>query len=313
LTPQVIRMSVPDFQAIMLPLLRLTGDERVHTVSEARDSLAAEFGLSVEDLAQLLPSGRQTTWANRVAWAKSYLDQAGLVESPGRGRFKITPRGREVLERPPEKITIKWLGKYPEFAEFRSGRRSEAETESAPLPESESPETPEEQLEAAYERLRTDLSAEIIRSVKGASPQFFERLVVDLLVKMGYGGSREEAGRAVGRGGDEGIDGIINEDRLGLDVVYIQAKRWTGTVGRPEIQKFVGALHGKRARKGIFITTGTFSSDARGYVEHIDPRVVLIDGRELAEYMIDFGIGLSTRITYEVKKIDSDYFVEDEE
>jgi restriction system protein len=306
-------MSVPDFQAIMLPLLRLTGDERVHTVSEARDGLAAEFGLSVEDLAQLLPSGRQTTWANRVAWAKSYLDQAGLVESPGRGRFKITQRGREVLERPPEKITIKWLGQFPEFAEFRSGRRSESDKEPAPLPDSESAETPEEQLEAAYERLRTDLSAEIIRSVKAASPQFFERLVVDLLVKMGYGGSREEAGRAVGQGGDEGIDGIINEDRLGLDVVYIQAKRWTGTVGRPEIQKFVGALHGKRARKGIFITTGTFSAEARGYVEHIDPRVVLIDGRELAEYMIDFGVGVSTRITYEVKKIDSDYFVEDEE
>ncbi len=242
-------MTVPDFQTVMLPLLRFANDGRDHSISDARDALAREFGLTAADLAQMLPSGRQATWSNRVAWAKSYLDQAELVESPRRGTFRITARGQKVLEHPPERITIRWLEQFPEFAEFRSRKKDNSEEVRASVAESD--ETPEEQLESAYERLRTDLSGELLRSVKSASPAFFERLVVDLLVKMGYGGSREEAGRAVGRGGDEGIDGIINEDRLGLDIVYIQAKRWQGTVGRPEIQKFVGALHGSARAKGF--------------------------------------------------------------
>jgi restriction system protein len=199
------------------------------------------------------------------------------------------------------------LEQYREFVEFRSrdvekpgeGQSGQAETE-----------TPEEVLEAAHLKLRAGLASEVLTRVKSASPQFFERLVVELLVKMGYGGSRKDAGKAIGKAGDEGIDGVISEDRLGLDIVYLQAKKWEGTVGRPEIQKFVGALHGKRAKKGVYMTTGSFSGDATTYVEHIDPKVVLIDGCRLAEFMIDFEVGVSTARTYYVKRIDSDYFEE---
>jgi restriction system protein len=294
----------------MLPLLRIAGDGKEHSLSEAREHLGAEFKLTQAEREELLPSGRQSRFGNRVAWAKVYLEQGGLLLSPRRGHLLISDRGRDVLKAPPERIDIKFLGQYPEFIEFRRPKR-EAQELSAPVaPEAPDAETPEEALEAAHARIEASLASEVLARVKAGSPAFFEGLVVELLLKMGYGGSRADAGQAIGKGGDEGIDGVISEDRLGLDIVYLQAKRWEGSVGRPEIQKFVGALHGKRAKKGVFITTGSFSSDAAAYVEHIDPKVVLIDGRRLAELMIDFEVGVTTARTFHVKRVDSDYFEE---
>lgn len=301
-------MPVPDFQALMLPLLEFSSDQTEHSLSQAREFIARRFELSPDDVRHQLPSG-QTTLANRTAWAKIYLTRAGLLASPKRGHFMITERGTEVLRERPQRIDVKFLHRFPEFGEFLSRRR---DTESPSAVVSASPlETPEESLDEAYSRLREALGAELLSRIKAGSPQFFEQLVVELLLKMGYGGSRREAGEAIGRSGDEGIDGTISEDRLGLDMIYLQAKKWEGTVGRPEVQKFVGALHGKRARKGVFLTTGTFSPEARQYVAHIDPKVVLIDGEQLADLMIDFSVGVTTVATYEVKKIDSDYFAEE--
>jgi len=303
-------MAVPDFQSLMMPLLRIAADGREHSLAEARDVLATEFKLSGADREELLPSGRQAKFSNRVAWAKSYLQQASLLLSPRRGHFQITDRGRDVLKAPPPRIDIKFLEQYPEFVQFRTPKTDIGEVPSeAPSSQPES-ETPEEALEVAHLKMRVGLASELLNRVKAASPQFFERLVIELLLKMGYGGSRRDAGQAIGRSGDEGIDGVISEDRLGLDVVYLQAKKWDGTVGRPEIQRFVGALHGKRAKKGVFITTGTFSAEAAAYIDHIDPKVVLIDGRRLAELMIDFDVGANTSATYNVKRVDSDYFDE---
>lgn len=301
-------MAIPNFQQLTLPLLQFASDGGEHEMSEAREVLAGQFRLTDADKTALLPSGRQPIFANRVAWAKVYLQRAALLDSPRRGCFRITERGRDVLRDPPERITVKYLERFPEFVEFRSTTKKGANEPGGAETEGE---TPEEKLESAYQRLRGDMAAELLQRVKSCSPQFFERLVVEVLLKMGYGGSRREAGQAIGRAGDEGIDGIINEDRLGLDVIYLQAKKWEGTVGRPEIQKFVGALHGKRARKGIFITTGTFSSEGTQYVATIDPKVVLIDGEQLAEIMIDFNVGVSSVASYEIKRIDSDYFAEE--
>lgn len=300
-------MAVPDFQSLMLPLLRIAEDGKEHTLAEARDLLAAELGLSSADTAERLPSGRQARFANRVAWAKVYLQRGGLLLSSRRGCFHLSERGRDVLKKPPQRIDIKFLEQFPEFAEFRTKRKPEEGVSEDPSQET-GVETPEEILESAHTKINDSLAAEVLARVKSAPPDFFEKLVVELLLKMGYGGSRDNAGRAVGRSGDEGIDGVINEDRLGLDIVYLQAKRWEGTVGRPEIQKFVGALHGKRAKKGVFITTGSFSDEASAYVEHIDPKIVLIDGRRLAGLMIDFEVGVSTIRTYHIKQVDSDFF-----
>lgn len=303
-------MAVPDFQSLMLPLLRIAADGHEHSLAEARDVLAADFKLSAAELEELLPSGRQGKFANRVAWAKSYLQQAGLLLSPRRAHFQISDRGRAVLKTPPPRINIKFLEQYPEFVDFRTPK-TEVATVFVDVPSTQpETDTPEEALEAAHQKMRVGLASELLSRVKAASPQFFESLVVELLLKMGYGGSRRDAGQAIGRAGDEGIDGVISEDRLGLDVVYLQAKKWDGTVGRPEIQRFVGALHGRRAKKGVFITTSTFSAEASAYVENIDPKVVLIDGRRLAELMIDFGVGVNTSATYDVKRVDSDYFDE---
>jgi len=303
-------MAIPDFQTIMRPLLEFASDGKLHSLREARESLAAKFKLTEPEKNKLLPSGRQPVFVNRVAWAKVYLHHAGLLKSSQRGHFVITERGRSALSNAPERITIRYLEQYPEFVDFRATPKSQKAPQQDFISE-ETVETPEELLEAAYHRLRVDLAAELLNRVRQCSPEFFEQLVVQLMLKMGYGGSREEAGEAVGASGDEGIDGVINEDRLGLDTVYLQAKRWEGTVGRPEIQKFVGALHGKRAKKGVFITTGTFSSEARDYVMSIEPKVVLIDGRQLAEYMIDFNVGVDSVISYEVKRVLSDYFDEE--
>lgn len=301
-------MTIPDYQSLMLPLLTLAADREEHSIREAREHLAATLGLTGDERAELLPSGRQPVFDNRVAWAKTYLQQAGLLNGTRRAHFEITDRGRQVLAEGPATIDTKLLDRFPEFVEFRTPGKKNGEGETGGSEESCETATPEEMLESAHQQIRGDLAADLLKRIKAAPPSFFEHLVVELLVRMGYGGSRKEAGKALGKSGDEGIDGIINEDRLGLDTIYLQAKRWEGTVGRPEIQKFVGALHGKRARKGVFITTSTYSGEARDYVVHIDPRVVLIDGGELAELMIDFGLGVTTTATYEVKRVDSDYF-----
>lgn len=304
-------MPVPDFQTIMLPLLRNAADGKERTSAVAREELAKEFALTEAEKNEMLPSGRQARFANRVAWAAHYLQQAGLLRAVRRGVHQITDRGREVLKKGPKRIDIKFLDQYPEFLEFRSKKTDEKEAKPAEgSADTTDADTPEEAMESAHSRMRISLASDLLARVKAGTPSFFERLVVELLIQMGYGGSRRDAGQAIGRSGDEGIDGVISEDRLGLDIVYIQAKRWEGTVGRPEIQKFVGALHGKRAKKGVLITTGSFSSDAVTYVETIDPKVVLIDGRRLATLMINFDVGVTTTATYHSKRVDSDYFEE---
>jgi restriction system protein len=264
----------------------------------------------MEERNELLPSGSQAVFNNRVGWARSYLKQAGLLASQKRGFFTITPKGVDLLATNPEKIDISILEQYPEFIDFRNRKKDKSETEAqAETPaEPESTLTPEDALASAYKKLRSALESEVLSSVKEASPSFFERLVVDLLVKMGYGGNRQDAGKALGKSGDGGIDGIINEDRLGLDVIYIQAKRWESSVGRPEIQKFAGALQGQRARKGIFITTSSFTSEAKEYASRIDSKIILIDGEHLSRLMAEHNVGVSTVGQYEVKKLDSDYF-----
>jgi restriction system protein len=270
--------------------------------------LANEFGVTDEERKELLPSGRQQTFNNRVGWARTYLTKAGLLEIPKRGCFRITERGVGVLAKPPDKINIAFLDQFPEFMEFRYGDKESGKKEDEDTQNNE--RTPEESLEVAYQKVRKSLAVELIHTVKEASPEFFERLVIDVLIKMGYGGSRQEAGQAVGRSGDGGIDGIIKEDRLGLDTIYIQAKRWENTVGRPDVQKFAGALQGHRARKGIFISTSDYSKEARDFVSRIDSKIVLIDGETLAQHMIDHNVGVSPIAAYEIKKIDSDYFLE---
>jgi restriction system protein len=303
-------MAVPDFQSFFKPLLELASDGLEHSVREAREKIAKSMNLSNQDLSELLPSGTQTKFDNRVAWAKSYFVQAKVLESTRRGYFRITDRGRELLSRGHTRIDIRILDQYSEFVEFHSANH-ESDASSPPEVLPTSPETPEELLQKAHQSIQNELASELLSRVKTNSPNFFESLVVDLMIAMGYGGSRADAGKAIGQTGDEGIDGIIKEDRLGLDIIYLQAKRWEGTVGRPEIQRFVGALHGKRAKKGVFITTGRFSEDAIDYVGTIDPKVILIDGRYLANLMIDFNLGTTTAANYELKRIDSDYFGEE--
>jgi restriction system protein len=301
-------MAIPDYQSIMLPLLRFATDGKEHSLREAIEGLSDQFGLTDAEKNELLPSGQQPRFDNRVAWARSYLSKAALLESTRRGHFRITQRGREVLSKNPSEINVNFLEQFPEFVEFRAKHREREETTEST--ETETLQTPGELLETAYQKLREDLSAELLKTITECSPSFFERLVIDVLVKMGYGGSRKEAGKAIGRSGDEGIDGIINEDRLGLDVIYIQAKRWQATIGRPEIQKFAGALQGHRAKKGIFITTSDFSREAEDYVMKIDSKIVLIDGEQLSQLMIDHNVGVTPVTSYETKKIDSDYFIE---
>jgi restriction system protein len=294
----------------MLPVLQLASDGKEHKFSQAVEMLANKFGLTTEERIELLPSGSQAVFNNRVGWARSYLKQAGLLTSPKRGFFTITEKGTELLATNPTRIDTSILEQYPEFIEFKNRRKDKAEGESEieSAFEQESTLTPEDALAAAYNKLRSALESEILSAVKEASPSFFERVVVDLLVKMGYGGNRQDAGRALGKSGDGGIDGIINEDRLGLDVIYIQAKRWEGVVGRPEIQKFAGALQGQRARKGVFITTSSFTKEAKEYASVIDSKIILIDGEHLSKLMAEHNVGVSTVGQYEVKKLDSDYF-----
>ena len=305
-------MPIPDYQTLMLPVLRLATDQQEHKFSDTVQSLAAEFNLTDEEKNELLPSGSQAVFNNRVGWARSYLKQAGLLAAPKRGYFKITEQGIKLLAEKPKNINVALLERYPEFQEFRNRKKDQLKINDANVTvEMVVSETPEDALASAYRSLRKNLEDEILSSVKESSPSFFERLVVDLLVKMGYGGNRQDAGRALGKSGDGGVDGIINEDQLGLDVIYIQAKRWDGTVGRPEIQKFAGALQGQRARKGVFITTSNFTKEAIEYVTMIESKIILIDGERLASLMAEHNVGVSVVGQYEVKKVDSDYFDEE--
>lgn len=304
-------MPIPDYQTVMLPLLKLVAKKGPIKLKDARIAIADEFKLTEQEKAALLPSGKQPIIYNRVGWAGTYLRKAGLLSLPQRGVMEITERGKKVLADNPTAINVKYLEQFPEFVAFRT---MDDEDEGATKTLSEAVDvshgTPEEVLEEAHAQLRNQVLADIVDRVKTCSPQFFESLVVDIVVKMGYGGSRKDAGKAIGKSGDEGIDGIINEDRLGLDVIYLQAKRWEGNVSRPEIQKFAGALQGKRARKGIFITTSDFTGEAREFVKNIDAKIILISGRQLAELMWEYNLGLSSSATYEVKKLDLDYFAE---
>lgn len=299
-------MAIPDYQSLMLPLLKLTGDRKEYTITQAVDLLADQLKLSTEERRMLLPSGQTTIFINRVGWARTYLKKAGLLESPRRGYFCITDRGLDVLKQKPSRVDNKFLEQFEGYRAFRAaGREITVAQKEIQKPETE---TPEEALENAYQSIRDDLANDLLQMIKHSPPSLFEKIVVELLVKMGYGGSRRDAGQAIGRTGDEGIDGIIKEDRLGLDIIYLQAKRWNNTVSRPEIQKFAGALQGQRAKKGIFITTSSFSRDAREYTSRIDAKIILIDGEQLAQLMIDNNIGVNSLASYEVKKIDSDYF-----
>lgn len=301
-------MAIPDYQETMLPFMRLAGDKAEHSLRETIDILANEFKLGEQERRELLPSGQQEVFENRVGWARTYLKKAGLIQTTRRGYFRITDRGLEVLKTKPEKIDSKFLTQFDEFRAFKALRHERSNEEEAEIDSQQG--TPQEALEQAYQNLRSELAAELLAQMKQSPPSLFERLVVELVVKMGYGGSRKDAGQAIGKSGDEGIDGIIKEDRLGLDIIYLQAKRWEGTVGRPEIQKFAGALQGQRARKGIFITTSDFSREALEYAAKIESKIVLIDGEQLAQMLIDYNIGVTPVSNFEIKKIDLDYFSE---
>ena len=305
-------MAVPDFQSLMLPALRYVAAKSGEIpVAEVSEALAREFKLNEEELSRLLPSGRAPQFYNRVQWAITHLRKAGLFSTPRRACVSITQRGLDVLSKKPNRIDMRLLGGFSEFQAFRAKRSpDQSDDEVKTVAES----TPLEALEAGYQHLRASLAADVLEKVKSCTPAFFERLVVELLVKMGYGGSRADAGKALGRSGDGGIDGIIKEDRLGLDTIYTQAKRWADKpVGRPEVQQFQGALSGHGAVKGIFLTTSQFTKEAREYAAGLrNSKIILIDGEELADLMMDHGIGVSTAATYEVKRIDSDYFSEEE-
>ncbi len=302
-------MAIPDYQTLMLPVLKYAEDGNEHSLRETIEALSQQFQLTKEEKKELLPSGKQSVFDNRVGWARTYLKKSGLLTYTRRGHFQITDLGKSVLAQQPSVINNKFLRQFPSFLEFTSGSETTSQSLEAPE-EADTVHTPEEILEEGFQQIQQELATDILDRVKSCSPEFFENLVVDLLLAMGYGGSRQEAGQVVGKSGDGGIDGIIKEDRLGLDVIYIQAKRWEGNVGRPEIQKFVGALQGKRARKGIFITTSNFTREAIDYSQMIDSKIILINGKMLAQLMIDSDVGLYTAEVYKIKKIDSDYFLE---
>lgn len=303
-------MPIPDYQTLMLPLLKEISDQKNYRLDDVVEKFSNKFNLSAFERSQLLPSGVSTVIKNRTGWARSYLKQAGLIAYPQRGIFTITEKGLDVLKSSPSRIDVKFLMQFPDFVAFRS--RTHKNNETTEQAESTVNDlTPQEAIESAYERIQSSIAQELLQKIKTASSQFFERLVVDLLLAMGYGGSLKEAGKVIGKSGDGGIDGVINEDKLGLDIIYIQAKRWGNIVGRPEIQKFAGALQGVRARKGVFITTSDFTSDARNYTTNLDTKIVLVDGEMLSNLMIEHNVGVSTERRLDLKRIDEDYFIEE--
>jgi len=303
-------VAIPDFQTLMRPLLEAYSSGGERPISEVRHALSVEFALTEEELAERLPSGLAKTFDNRVGWAATYLYRTGLVVRPRRSVYQITERGREVLAANPNRVDLSVLSQFPEFEEFRkpTGRRRRAPQV---VPAADETATPEERIEAAYQELRQALAVELLERVHTMPPSAFEDLVLDVLHAMGYGDGTEDSRLRTGASGDRGIDGVIREDKLGLDVVYVQAKRWEGGVGRPVVQGFVGALQGARASKGIIFTASTFSSEAREYAATVSPRVILIDGERLAELMMDYNVGVAAREAYEVKRVDRDYFGDD--
>ena len=294
----------------MRPALECLADEEAHSAASVRDHVARVFETTDEERRELVPSGKKGLFADRVSWAVTYMKKAGLLEAPKRGVYRITERGKQVLQSHPDRVDNGVLETFPEFVTWRD-RSAAGQPRKASKESSDSEQTPEEQLDSAYLDLRATIEVEILEQIGSMSPEFFERLVVELLVAMGYGGNLRDAGQAIGRSGDGGIDGVIKEDQLGLDVIHVQAKRWQNTVGRPQVQTFAGSLDGVRARKGIFITTSNFSRDAEEYAGRIDKRIVLIDGERLARLMYDHGVGVSLVGSYHVKRVDLDYFIEE--
>jgi len=294
----------------MLPIMKIAGDGDEHTARELRQRLGEQLGLTEEERKELLPSGTQPVFTNRIAWARSHLTMAGLLEKTGKGSFRITQRGKDALSSNPAKINLRFLQQFPEYAEARSRAKTDTAVEPAAHASATEVASPQERIELAFRELNNSLTTELRAKLASIDPFRFEQVVLDLLVKMGYGGSKKEAAQVTQRTADEGIDGLINEDRLGLEVIYIQAKRWKHKVGRPEIQSFVGAIAGKKAGKGIFITTSDFHDNAREYAASLHQKLVLIDGRRLAELMIEHNIGVAPEQPYIIKKIDSDYFDE---
>lgn len=308
-------MPIPTYEELMLPLLSLLADGKQHQFANLVPTLETRFDLSESERTELLPSGRVSKFRSRLHWAATYMAASGLVDRPQRGWLQVTPRGIAVLNEKPTKIDNSFLNRYPEFRAFRERSRkkpkdSAAGSDTTALWPTDSQLSPEEALETSYLAIRQQLAEELLTKLQEGSPQFFEKVVVDLLVAMGYGGSKPSVAKAVGRSGDEGIDGVINEDKLGLDVVYIQAKRWSSSVGSPVVHQFTGSLEGKKANKGVLITTSTFTKEARDFVNLIGKRVVLIDGETLADFMIDYDVGVTTASTFVVKRVDNDYFEE---
>jgi restriction system protein len=307
-------LAIPDFQSIMLPLLKYLKDQKEHSSKEIKDFICKDFNLSEKDMLAKLPSSNSISLiSNRVAWAEAHMKMAGIIESPKRGFYKITNDGLSVLKKLPEKIDLKYLSTFDAYKKKKDNWRSKEREENIESSENEETDslTPDEMLEIGYKKIKNELSVEILNKIKESTPKFFETLVIELLIKMGYGGSLEDKGSVTGKSGDEGIDGVIKEDKLGLDIIYIQAKKWESNIGRPEIQKFVGALQGQRAKKGISISTSSFNENAYEYISKIDIKVVLINGEELANLMIDYNVGVTLKRNFEIKKIDTDYFIEE--
>jgi restriction system protein len=310
-------MPVPEFNEIKAPALEFFADGNLHKISEAYTNLAVHFALTEEEQNEMLPSGVQRRWHNRANWACYDLFRAGLLERPKRGLYRITEVGKQLAAKKPKLIDRDYLMQFPQFVAFSQATgtkktgKSEESGAGQEVDTGTKNKTPEEQIGAAYQMLHATLKQELLDLAKKMDPIQFEELVLDLLLAMGYGGSRDEAAKVTKPSNDEGIDGLINEDRLGLDVIYVQAKRWKDTVGRKEIQSFVGALAGQQAHKGIFITTSDFANTAAAYAKKVTQKVVLIDGDRLADLMIQHDIGVSTSHAYVVKHIDSDYFEQD--
>jgi restriction system protein len=312
-------MPIPDYETLMLPVLKAAVGGEV-AIRDCVAALSDRFGLTEEEREARLPSGKQTTFANRVHWARTYLSQAGLVEPTRRGHFRITDRGRAVLAENPVRVDNKLLLRFPEFESFKRRRNTDEAGDTAgsvvttPMPTEGVRATPEELIAAAHQEITEELQSALLRRILSARPEFFEDLVVDLLLAMGYGGSRADAGQRVGRTGDGGIDGIINEDPLGLDVVYVQAKRYgpDNTIGIEKVREFAGSLVERGASKGVFVTTSQFVASAKSFVSRIPQRLILIDGAELTRLMVRYGVGVRVERTIEIKRLDLGYFGEQE-
>ncbi len=305
-------MPIPDYQTLMLPTLKLGATGEIQ-LKDAYTILSEEFNLSEDERQHLLPSGKMTTIRNRVAWAVVYLVKAGLLIRPKRGLFTITDRGKGVLSKNPVHINAKFLKQYPEFVKFTSAKTVKTDSGKKEIIGDDVIETPEERIDSAYQEIVADIKTELLSKILESSPEFFERLIVNLLVAMGYGGSSVEAGKHLGKSGDNGIDGVIKEDKLGLDMIYVQAKRYAtdNLVGRPAVQGFAGSLIGFGANKGVFVTTSSFSKHAYDYAENVPQRIILIDGEKLTSLMLEHNVGVRVNQNIELKKIDEDYFIDE--